>query len=113
MDAIYARGSATAAEIVADLSDPDADASIRKLVRILEGKGWLTHSARGVEHVYRPRVSKQRARRLALLHVVKTFFDGAPERAAIALLDAATDRISAKRRAELIALIDAAAKDGR
>src|SRR6058998_3125785 len=82
MDVIYSRGSATAAEIVADLGDPSADASIRKLVRVLEGKGWLTHDRRGIEHIYKPTVSKKRARKAALEHLVETFFDGAPERAA-------------------------------
>src|SRR5688572_27048590 len=93
MDAIYSRGSATAAEVVADLGDPSADASIRKLVRILESKGWLTHVRKGFEHIYRPMVSKNRAKKAAIQHLVDTFFDGAPERAAVALLDAAKDRL--------------------
>jgi BlaI family transcriptional regulator, penicillinase repressor len=113
MNAIYARGSATAAEIVDDLGDPTADASIRKLVRILEAKGWLRHTRRSVEHVYSPTVSKLRARKAALQHLVETFFDGAPERAALALLDAAKDRLSTEQRAQLAALIEAAVKEGR
>jgi predicted transcriptional regulator len=113
MNAIYARGKATAAEIVDDLGDPTADASIRKLVRILEAKGWLRHTRRSVEHVYSPTVSKLRARKAALRHLVETFFDGAPERAALALLDAAKDRLSTQERAQLAALIEAAVKEGR
>ncbi len=113
MDAIYSRGSATAAEVVSDLGDPAADASIRKLVRILEGKGWLTHERRGIQHVYTPTVSKQRARKAAIQHLVETFFDGAPERAAVALLDAAKDRLTPDERAQLAALIAAASKEGR
>lgn len=113
MDVIYARGSATAAEIVDDLGDPAADASIRKLVRILESKGWLRHAQRSVEHVYTPTLSKQRARKAALQHLVNTFFDGAPERAAVALLDAARDRLTAEERSQLARLIAAAAKRGR
>ena len=113
MDAMYSRGSATAAEIVADLGDPAADASIRKLVRVLEGKGWLTHRRRGIEHLYRPTLSKRRARKAALQHLVETFFDGAPERAAVALLDEARDRLTPDARAQLAALIGAARKEGR
>jgi predicted transcriptional regulator len=113
MDVVYARGSVTAAQIVKELGDPAADASLRKLVRILEAKGWLTHSRRGIEHVYAPTVSKPRARKAALRHLVATFFDGAPERAALALLDAARDRLSPRERAQLSALIEAARKEGR
>jgi predicted transcriptional regulator len=113
MDVVYARGSATAAEIVEALGDPAADASIRKLVRILEAKGWLDHVRRGVEHVYSPTVSKLRARKAALRHLVATFFDGSPERAALALLDTAKDRLSPEERARLLALIEAADKDQR
>jgi predicted transcriptional regulator len=113
MDVIYTRGSATAAQVVDDLGDPAADASIRKLVRILEGKGWLRHTRRGLEYVYTPTLSKPRAREAALRHLVETFFDGAPERAAIALLHAAKDRLSPEERAQLTALIEAAAKEGR
>src|SRR5579862_506667 len=40
MDVIHARRRATAAEVVASLGDSGADASIRKLIRILETKGW-------------------------------------------------------------------------
>ena len=113
MDVVYSRGSATAAEVVADLGDPGADASIRKLVRVLEGKGWLSHERRGIEHVYRPTLSKQRARKAALQHLVETFFDGSPERAAVALLDAAKDTLTPEARAQLAALIAAAVKEGR
>jgi BlaI family penicillinase repressor len=113
MNAIYARGTATAAEIVDDLGDPTADASIRKLVRILQAKGWLYYTRRSVEHVYSPTVSKLRARKAALRQLVETFFDGAPERAALALLDAAKDRLSTQQRAQLAALIEAAVKEGR
>ena len=111
MDVVYQRGSASAADIVADLGDPTADASIRKLVRVLEGKGWVTHERRGIEHVYRPTISKQRARKAALQHLVDTFFDGAPERAAVALLDSAKDRLTPQERMRLAELIAAARKE--
>ena len=113
MDVIYRRGSATAAEIVGALGEPEADASIRKLIRVLESKGWLTHERRGIEHVYKPTLSKRKAMKAALQHLVDTFFDGAPERAAVALLDEAKDRLTAEQRARLAALIAAASREGR
>jgi BlaI family penicillinase repressor len=113
MDVIYSRGSATAAEIVSAVGEPEADASLRKLIRVLEGKGRLTHQRRGIEHVYKPTLSKRRAAKAAIQHLVDTFFDGAPERAAVALLDEAKDRLTADQRAQLAALVAAASKEGR
>jgi predicted transcriptional regulator len=113
MDVIYSRGSATAAEIVGALGEPGADASIRKLIRVLESKGWLMHDRRGIEHVYKPTLSKRKAAKAAIQHLVDTFFDGAPERAAVALLDQARDRLTAEQRVQLAALIAAASKEGR
>jgi predicted transcriptional regulator len=113
MDVIYRRGSATAAEIVEGLGERDADSSIRKLIRILERKGRLTHERRGIEHVYTPTLSKRKATKAAIQHLVETFFDGAPERAAVALLDEAKDRLTAEQRSQLAALIAAARKEGR
>jgi BlaI family transcriptional regulator, penicillinase repressor len=113
IDVVYGRRTATAAEIVEALGDSSDDASIRKLVRILEGKGWLTHTRRGAEHVYRPTLSKHRAGKAALRHLVDTFFDGAPERAAVALLESVKDRLTTDERAQLAALIASAAKDGQ
>jgi predicted transcriptional regulator len=113
MDVIHARRRATASEVVARLGEPGADASIRKLIRILETKGWLTHTRRGAEHVYTSTISTQRARRAALRHLVETFFDGSPERAAVALLNTAKDRLTVEERAQLARLIAAAGREGR
>jgi predicted transcriptional regulator len=113
MDVIYRRGSATAAEIVEVLGERDADSSIRKLIRVLERKGRLMHARRGIEHVYTPTLSKRKATKAAIQHLVETFFDGAPERAAVALLDEAKDRLTAEQRVQLATLIAAASKEGR
>jgi len=71
------------------------------------------HERRGIEHVYKPTVSKRKATKAAIQHLVDTFFDGAPERAAVALLDDVKDRLTAEQRAQLAALIAAASKEGR
>jgi predicted transcriptional regulator len=79
-------GRATAAEITAELDDPPTYTTVRGLLRILEQKGHLRHEEEGARYVYTPVTARAEAGRSLLAHVVRTFFDGSPERAMAALL---------------------------
>jgi predicted transcriptional regulator len=113
LDVVYALGEASAAEIVARMPEEAGDASVRKLVRILEEKGFLAHARRGREHLYRPTIPHGRASRSALRHVVEVFFGGSAAKAAAALLDPKQRRLSAAERRTLEQLIDKASEEGR
>ena len=76
MEIVYARGTATAADIREALHDAPSPASVRKLIQILEAKGHLKHDKDGREHVYRPVKAKQTAARRALSSLLETFFGG-------------------------------------
>jgi len=86
MDVVYRLGRATAAEITAQLEDPPTYTTVRGLLRILEQKGHLRHEEEGPRYVYVPVTARGEAGRSLLAHVVRTFFDGSPERAMAALL---------------------------
>ena len=86
MDVVYRRGTATAAEITADLPDPPTSTAVRTMLRILEDKGHLTHEQDGVRYVYRAVVDRHQARESVISHVIRTFFDGSAEQAVTALL---------------------------
>jgi predicted transcriptional regulator len=111
MDVIYARGQATAAEVVAALPDPPSYSAVRALLRILEQKGHLRHQEDGPRYVFLPTVSRDRARKSALRNLVRTFFDGSPAQAAAALIDQAD--LTDDDVARLAAMIDKARKEGR
>jgi predicted transcriptional regulator len=113
MDTIYRLGKATAADVEREIAGPPGDGSVRKLLRILEAKGHLTHRRRGREHVYAPTVPRSRARRAALARLVATFFDGSEVEAAAALLRSSKDRLTPRDAARLSALIENAAREGR
>src|SRR5206468_13055893 len=66
MDVVYARGEATAADVVAGLPDPPTKTAVRTLLRILEQKGHLTHRRAGLTFVYRASRPRARAGRSAL-----------------------------------------------
>lgn len=86
MDVVYRHGRATAAEVLAGLSDPPTYTTVRGLLRILETKGHLRHEEDGPRYVYLPATPREQAGASHLAHVVRTFFDGSPSQAMAALL---------------------------
>ena len=113
MDIVYRHGEATAAQILADLSDPPSYSAIRALLRILVDKDHLQHREVGPRYVYSPTLPRQTARARALAQVVTTFFDGSALKAASALLGSSQRKLTKSELDELSALIDAARKRGQ
>jgi BlaI family transcriptional regulator, penicillinase repressor len=87
MDILYRLGSATAAEIRANLPEAPSYSTVRALLRILEEKGHLKHHYDGPRYVFTPVVSRPAAQKSALRQMVRTFFDGSATQAVAALLD--------------------------
>jgi BlaI family penicillinase repressor len=110
MDVIYMLGEATAAEVLENLPEEVGEASIRKLIRIVEQKGYLKHRRSGHSYIYSPTIPKSVARNHALKHMLKTFFQGSTTRAVSALLDAAGDQLTENEIAEITARIREAEK---
>jgi predicted transcriptional regulator len=86
LDVIYALGRATAAEVLERLPDAPTYTTVRGLLRVLEQKGHVRHEEDAGRYVYFPTVTRQKAAKTALQHVVRTFFDDSPSRAMAALL---------------------------
>ncbi len=112
MDAIYAAGSATAADVRAALPDPPGYSAVRALLRILETKGHLTHAERAGRYVFTPTRPRTAAARTAVRGLLRTFFDNSAAKAVAALLDDADADLSQTELAELSALIDNARTKG-
>jgi BlaI family penicillinase repressor len=108
LDILYERGQATAADVQAALPEP----AVRALLRILEEKGHVRHQQDGPRYVYVPTVARDNAKRSALRHVLKTFFDGSAEQAISALLDEGSSKLSSAELDRLARLIDTARKSG-
>lgn len=113
MDAVYRLGRATAADVRAELPDPPSYSAVRAMLRLLEEKGLLEHEQDGLRYVYRPTIAPDRARRSALMHLVRTFFGGSPAQAAAALLEMSDAELSPADRARLAKLIERAKAEGR
>lgn len=114
MDIVYRRGQATVAEVLADIDDPPSYSAIRALLRILdEDKGFLKHVEDGPRYVYKPIVPRSKARRSALSHLVRTFFDDSAEQVVAALLDMSASKLSEEELDRLSEMIEDAKKEGR
>lgn len=106
MDILFQRGSAAASEIHEALPDPPSYSAVRAALSVLEKKGHIRHELQGLRYVWKPRIPRENARRTALRHLVKTFFDGSVEQTVAALLDEASarlDQAEMERLREMIA----------
>jgi predicted transcriptional regulator len=113
LDTLYRVGEATVAGVLANMPDPPSYSCVRSLLRILERKGHVKHKKQGARYVYVPAQSREKARRSALEHVVKTFFDGSMEHAMAALLDISGVDVSTGGLDRLAHLVEEARKDGK
>jgi predicted transcriptional regulator len=104
LDILHRVGPGTVGEVLEQMADAPSYSTVRTLLRVMEEKGLVVHTERGKAYVYTPATSPKAARRLALRHLVTTFFQGSAEDAAIALLDeAGIDAATRKRLSQRIA----------
>lgn len=87
MRIVYRLGRASASEVQERLPDPPGYSAVRKLLEILEDRGYLEHERDGPRYVYFPTVARPAAGRSALRELVETFFGGSPEQVVSTLLD--------------------------
>jgi predicted transcriptional regulator len=113
MDVLYRRGEATVGEVMEDLEAPPTYSAVRSILRVLKQKGHIVHREDGPRYVYAPAVERERARRVALDHLVETFFDGSAEDALAALLRRSDLELSDAQVRRLAAEIRKAGEEGR
>ena len=113
MDILFARGEATVNQIAEALPDPPTPMAVRRMMHILEEKGYLKRRGEGREVVYLPREAKEKAGRSAFQRVLETFFGGSLEEALAAHLVTRKDGMSIEERDRLVALIEQVRKEGR
>jgi predicted transcriptional regulator len=113
MDIIYELKEATAQQVLERLPNPPSYSTVRALLRVLEEKGHLSHKQDGPRYIFLPTLPKDEARRNALKHILKTFFDGSTEKVVAALLDISDADLSDEDYQKLSQLIQSAQKEGR
>ena len=86
MEVIWAKGSATVAEVVEALKGEDAYTTILTLMRILKVKGYLSTRKEGRAFVFVPRVDRNTVARKAVHQLLSKFFAGSPSELVLAFL---------------------------
>ena len=112
MEIIYRRGSATAADVLADLPDPPTYTAVRGMLRLLESKGHLRHEHDGPRYLYFPTIDADRVSKSAVRHLVRTFFDTSASSAVAAMVGMYEDRWSEEDLDTLERLIEKARGKG-
>jgi predicted transcriptional regulator len=112
LDILYQQGQATAADVQNALPEPPSYSAVRALLRILEEKGHVQHQQDGPRYIYLPTIARENAKRSALRHMLRTFFDDSAEQAISALLDDSSAKLSPAELDRLARLIEDARKSG-
>ena len=86
MEVIWARGSATVAEVVDALEGKDAYTTILTLIRILKSKGYLSSRKEGRAFVFTPKVDRDTVARKATHQLLSKFFGGSPSELVLSFL---------------------------
>jgi BlaI family penicillinase repressor len=113
MDLLFQRGKASVGEVMDGIPDPPGYSAVRATLRTLEQKGRVTHEEDGRAYIYRPTIRRDAARKSALTHVLKTFFDNSAEQAVAALLELKGPRLSDAELERVSRLVENAKKEGR
>ena len=112
MEVVYRKKTATAQEVMDEMPDPPGYSTVRSLLSILEGKGFLKHDKRGRRYVYSPTISHSSAIRSTLQNVLKTYFNNSVEDAVSALIEVHGKQLSDSDYDMLINRIEKAKKGG-
>ena len=86
MEVIWAKGSATVADVVQALNGRDAYTTILTLMTILKGKGYLSSRKDGRAFVFVPRVDRNTAARKAAHQLLSKFFAGSASELVLSFL---------------------------
>ena len=113
LEIVFRLGEASVGDVLELMTDPPAYDSVRTMLRLLEGKGYVKHRSEGNLYVYRPTQSRNAASRSALTHLMTTFFQDSLVDTMAAALDLKSDNLSEEELSRLESLIAQARKEGR
>ena len=113
MEILYQRGKGSASEVRESMEDAPGYSAVRAMLRVLEDKGHVKHEADGLKYVYVPMVTREKAKRSALKHLLDTFFNDAPDQVVAALLDVSSKRLKREDLDRMAEMIERARKEGK
>jgi predicted transcriptional regulator len=108
MGVLWDLGSGTVAEVRAKLPVDLAYTTVLTILRNLEAKELVSHTAEGKAHRYVPSVARTAARRNALTRVLDKLFHGSPEQLVAQLVQ--DEKLSAQDLKRLHTLLSTSGK---
>src|SRR5437764_14594766 len=113
MDILYQRGKSSASEVREAMPNAPSYSAVRAMLRVLEEKGHIKHQAEGLKYVYLPIVTRDKAKRSAVKHLLDTFFNNSPEQIVAALLDVSSTRMTREELDRMSEMIEKAKREGK
>lgn len=105
LEIVYSLGEANAEEVLDQLPDSPSYSTVRKVLSILEEKGYIRHTEQNRRYIYHPTQSRKQARSSELKHLMDSLFASSAESVVSTLLDISDANMSdddLKRLGELI-----------
>jgi BlaI family transcriptional regulator, penicillinase repressor len=102
MGVLWSRGPSTVAEVQSALEDDLAYNTVLTMLRILEGKAYVTRTPEGRAHRYAAAVERKAAGESALGRVTEHLFGGSPEKLLLHLVDSDLDPEELRRVRDLL-----------
>ncbi len=112
MDILFANSEGTVKQIQAELPGAPTEMAVRRLLQILEEKGWLKRRKEGRAVVYSPKQSTRRAGINAFKHVLDTFFKGSVDEALAAHLST-REKVTPDELERLLGIIENAKSESK
>lgn len=113
VDVVIRLGRASAVDVLRELPDAPALSTVRTMLRLLEGKGYLRHEWEGPRFVYSPTSRPEALRKAAVRHMLRTFFEGSIASAVASLLGSAPTPVTDEELERAAGMIDAAQRRAR
>jgi BlaI family penicillinase repressor len=113
MDILYQRGKSAASEVREAMADAPSYSAVRAMLRVLEDKGHVKHKSEGLRYVYLPIVTRDKAKRSAVRHLLDTFFSDAPADVVAALLDVSSPKMTREELDRMAEMIEQAKRVGK
>lgn len=113
IDAVISYGEATASQVRDSIPDAPTDAAVRRMLAILEEKGYLTHRKKGRSFLYSLTLDFEAVRDSALDHLKKTYFRGSSFKAVATMLNLSQGDLNSEELNELSKMIQEAKEKGK
>ena len=102
MGVLWAHGPSTVAEVREALEDEPAYNTVLTMLKVMEGKGYVSRSPEGRAHRYASEVQRDAAGESALGRMTERLFGGSPEELLLRLVDSGIDPDELRRMRDLL-----------